>query len=200
MTIQRDGRALQTWVGSFDSMKRRLYQLMDAGLVVCSACDQPAKRIDFQDAAEWYPHCLDHHYGFGEQWTGSTRFITHYLWVAVFPEKVQPWLDGLSPEERKRWHLQSYDTRNLYDLIEDGDWGQTRLTYARTDTSEVYVSLRTLTNGEYAYEIHECWGSGMVHHGHSHGLVGTFVTPEEAYGYALNDPNMPDWARKAATA
>ena len=200
MSIQRDGRALRIWVGSFQSMKQKLYDLMDADLVICSACDQPAKRIDFQDAAEWYPHCLDHHYGFGEQWTGSTRFRGHYLWVAVFPEKVQAWLDGLSPEGRKLWHLQSYDTRNLWDLIEENDWGETRLTFARTDSREVYVSLRSLTTGEYAYEIHDHWGSEMVHHGHSYGLVGTFDTPEDAYGHALIDDDMPRWAREAATA
>lgn len=199
MPIERNGRALRTWVGSFQSMKQALRELMAADLVICSACDQPAKHIDFQDAAEWFCHCPDHHYGFGEQWTGSTRFQPHLLWVAVFPDRVDAWLAALPDAERAQWKLESYDTRNLYDLMGDDFRSETR-TVVKTDNYECYVDLYPLTTGEFAYTIGQSWGSWMNRRTHEYGLVGTFASEAEAMQHAMQDPDMPTTARRQADA
>lgn len=192
MPLEQHGRALSTWVGNFQAMKQALHELMAADLVICSACEQPATHIDFQDSAEWYAHCADHHYGFGEQWTGSTRFQAHHLWVAVYPEKVEAWLAALGVEERKRWHIEPYDTRDLYALIAEEDWGQDKRVVAQSGDHRAYVRIRPLTNGEYAYEV----GYERPSVAHEYGLTGTFASADDALAHALQSEAMPGWARE----
>lgn len=198
MPIEQKGRALQTYVTGFQGMKKELQLLMDADLVICSACDAPAKYIDAQDAAEYYPHCLEHHLGFGEQWTGSTRFSPHLLWVAVYPEQAQAWYDAQPPEMRKRWTLTAYDTRDLYSLLPDDFSVYEKRVIAQAGDFKVSLSLRLLKNGEFAYEIQREVGSTHVHHSHHYGLVGTFVSTEEAQAHAMTSGDMPRWVKDAA--
>lgn len=194
MPLEQNGRALRTWVGTLQDMRQAIYELMRDELAICGACDQPAKRIDFQDAAEWYLHCMDHHYGFGEQWTGSTRFMPHDLWVVVYPDKVQAWLDAGDDERRKKWHIETYDDRDLYDLMPE--WGEReedrRILYEKGDV-RWQVDIAALTNGEYAYSLHMQRGNV----GYGYGLVGTFASADEALQHALASEDVPQYVRDA---
>lgn len=191
MPLEQSGRALRTWVSSLHDMRQAIHELMSAELVMCSACDEPAKRIDFQDAAEWYPHCMDHHYGFGEQWTGSTRFRSHNLFIAVFPDKAQAWFDAPAEKQRK-WKIEAYDNRDLYELMPEwGEEKEEKRVFYEDSMTQWTVTLCALTNGEYAYKLH--MQRGFV--GHGYGLVGTFASSDEAFRHAVNSEDVPEYVK-----
>lgn len=185
MPIVQDGLAFTVPVNGFQDARAQLYTLIQARIVKCTGghCNNPATHVYWQDQAEWYEHCEDHR-DYGPQWTGSTRWRSSALSVAVLPEAAKTWLAGLPEEERQRYQVESYDNRDLYSLLPE--WGTRKPEIHRFADDETRpewyteIEIQTLTTGEFAYEIHLQQG----HHGSYYGLVGTFDSALEALTHA----------------
>lgn len=195
--IVKEGLALEIGVKGFGDARLQLNTLIRARIVKCALCSKPATHVYWQDQAEWYEHCEDHR-SYDEQWTGSTRWGSPVLSVAVIPDAARTWLAGLPEAERALYTLDAYDNRNLYDLMPE--WG-TRDPEVHTFTANeaqpdwhTKVEIQRLTTGEFAYEIHTQQGN----YGRYYGLVGTFDTRDEALTHALTEnEDMPRQFRTA---
>jgi hypothetical protein len=200
MPMVKEGRALSVHVKSFQDAQTQLNILIRAGIVKCTGghCHNPATHVYWQDQAEWYEHCEEHR-DYGPQWTGSTRWSSSVLSVAVLPQAAQAWLAGLPEAERQRYQLDAYDARDLYSLLPE--WRTRKPETHRFADDETRpdwyteIEIQALTTGEFAYGIHIQQGN----HGRSFGLVGTFDSALEALTYAQSqDEDFPERFRIAA--
>lgn len=145
-------------VNGFYDAKDWMYRILRAGIATCSECDKPAKRIYWQDQAEWYFQCEDHA-DYGDMWTGSTRWSGTIFSKRVFPELAQAWMETLEPDERKRVKLKEYDATDYYSLLPDDHWRNADEVWLAGDKERrwgTYVRLYPMTTGHYAYEITFC--------------------------------------------
>jgi len=145
-------------VKGFYDAKDWMYRILRAGIATCCECDAPAKRIYWQDQAEWYFQC-EAHADYGDMWTGSTRWSGTVLSKRVLPDLAQAWVETLEPEERKRVKLKEYDATDYHALLPEDYWKDRDEVWLTGDKERgwgTYVRLLPMTTGHFGYEITNC--------------------------------------------
>lgn len=176
-------------VDGFRDASRWIYRMIDAGIVECGQCEQPATHVFWQDQAEFYCRC-NQHWEYGEQWTGSTRWNPQSFGMYVrSKEAAEEWRSTLTTDEQGRVKIESFDATNYWSLLDD-DRKSTRHYLAGSedvDGFKAYADIYLLKNGEYAYEFHKAWLHGVNGTVRGYGLKGSWASEELALEAARAD-------------
>jgi len=189
------GYRLVIEVDGFHDAKNWIYRCVRAGIVKCSQCQQPAVRVWWNDAAEWYPECPEHHQ-YGDMWTGSTRWNPSSFSLNVLKDPAKAWLETLPEEDRANLRLHVYDATDYYALMVE-DWDTHTEHYFTGSASEwgwrLYATITPLTNGEYVYELHRDYMHEAGGHMHAYGIRGAWATESEALAAAQDEARKRRW-------
>lgn len=198
-TETKMGLGLELFVRSFSEMRAFISLCIREGVARCDSCDEPAVRTYWQDKAEWYLQC-EAHADYRPQWTGSTRFGAHNLFVPTILDraKVEAFVQELDEETRRQVKIEEYDRTNYYALLPedhkpltdvylpgavvDGEtlMEETPYSYQWKQQDGWRLRIWALTDGRFAYDLdrehlHEAGGIS-----HGYGLTAPFASAEEA--------------------
>ena len=169
-------------VDGFDDARRWIYRCIDAGIVKCGQCDNPATHVFWQDRAEWYCRCGNHR-EYGDQWTGSTRWNPASFGLNVLLDAAKTWYAALPDEDRAKVKRRKYDATDYYAHMVK-DWNARTEHYFRGSASEMgyrlYAVVTPLTNGEYVYELHNDHMHAAGGFMRAYGVYGAWSSAEEA--------------------
>ena len=183
----KTGKRISVKVHGFQEAKRRIYELIKAGVVKCHGgnCDQEATHVFWQDRAEWYPLCEEHR-EYGQMWTGHTDWNPRSFSVNALPAKVDAWYSVLSPDEKKIISVNEYDATDYYSMLVNPMWKPVDTIYISGDDNSpnrIYVDLHELNNGKIAYKLNRVFGN----HSYIGSFVGMFDDTEDAFRAAKHE-------------
>jgi hypothetical protein len=175
-------------VNGFGQAQAWIYRAVAAGVVKCGQCQNAAAHVFWQDQAEFYLRC-DQHHEYGQQWTGSTRWEPlSFGLIAVNEAAAIAWRDTLSPDEQAIISVEAFDATDYYSLIQrqaDGSQVYARH-YLRGDannTPSEWVDIFPLKNGEYVYQR----GAAYGYHRNTYGIHGAWTSEALAMEAARNE-------------
>lgn len=172
------GKSLIIQVRGFSDAQRWIRRCLDAGILKCTGgnCWHAATHVFWQDQAEWYPLCDEHH-EIGRQWSGSTRWNPSSFSLAVLPDKVDEWLTSLDPDYCKFVTLEEYDATNWYALLSK-DAAQIHYFIGNDEQGGWRAYIRPLKAGGFCYELEHCFGPFNFRTITGYGFFGDFPTVE----------------------
>src|SRR5574341_1925973 len=162
------GLAVKIRVSGFQDAKIWLNSMLHKGVLKCASCAKAARSIWWNDQAEWYAQCDDHR-DEREQWTGSTRWGSNVLDVAVIPGVAEAWIawiEQVLPLDREKIKLYNYDRTDWYALLADDYWQNETREWLRGGPEFGWeIIVKPLKDGQFAYDMQQVGPGVTICHG-----------------------------------